>query len=70
MTNSPSSDGWPGSGPDTRTRNRLVSNRGPDSVVVPRSGPVLEHPRDLPGQAEPGVSDGDRRQARSEIDES
>ena len=42
--------------------------RSPDSVVAPRSGPVLKHPRDPPGQAEPGVSDGDGHKARPEIE--
>ena len=42
--------------------------RSPDSVVAPRSGPVLKHPRDPPGQAEPGVSDGYGHKARPEIE--
>lgn len=42
-------------------------SRGPGSVVVPRSGPVLKHQRDPPGQPEPGarMATGTRRGPRS-----
>jgi hypothetical protein len=47
----------------------LGLGRSPDSVVVPRSRPVLDYPQDAPGQPELGVPDGDGHQTRPEVDQ-
>jgi hypothetical protein len=70
MTNSPSSVGLPGSGPDRRTRiassqPELRSRRG-----TARSCPVLGHPQYLPAQAKPSMPNGHGHQARPELDKS
>jgi hypothetical protein len=52
----------------TRAPGTAWSRPGPDSVVVPRSRPVLDHPQNPPRQLEPGMPDSDGRKARPEVD--